>query len=174
MKKLLVIINGKGGVGKDSLCNATEQEFRIKNISSIDVIKDIAKDFGWDGSKDDKSRKFLSDLKRAFSDYNDLPMRSIVEQAKTFVEDDFYQIMYIHIREPEYIAEFKNRVFPNKCVAILVKRKEIDSKSAYGNSSDDNVYDYDYDYIFNNDKSLEESEEEFIKLIKQIYDEISS
>ena len=171
MRKLIVVINGKGGVGKDALCNATAREFKIKNISSIDAIKEIAKNFGWDGSKDDKSRKFLSDLKKAFSDYNDLPMRDVVEQAKSFLEDDFNQIMYVHIREPENIAEFKNRMFPISCMAILVRRKEIDDKSAYGNDSDDKVYEYSYDYIFNNDEPLEESSEKFIKLIKHIYDE---
>ena len=171
MRKLIVVINGKGGVGKDALCNATAREFKIKNISSIDAIKEIAKGFGWDGSKDDKSRKFLSDLKKAFSDYNDLPMRDVVGQAKTFLEDDFYQIMYVHIREPENIAEFKNRMFPISCVTILVCRKEIDSKSAYGNDSDDKVYEYSYDIVYDNNKPLEESEEDFIGLIRQLYEE---
>lgn len=38
-KKMIVIINGKGGVGKDTLINSVSKIFRVKNVSSITPIK---------------------------------------------------------------------------------------------------------------------------------------
>ena len=73
MKKAVIVINGAGGVGKDTLCNMAKSEFRIDNISSITPIKRIAKMCGWNGKKDDKSRRFLSDLKLLCVEYNDYP-----------------------------------------------------------------------------------------------------
>ena len=43
---------------------------KVENISSITPIKDLAKLCGWGGEKNEKSRKFLSDLKQLLIDYN--------------------------------------------------------------------------------------------------------
>ena len=52
MNKLIVVINGRGGVGKDTLCSFVSDNYNVMNISSIDPIKEIAKTIGWDGKKD--------------------------------------------------------------------------------------------------------------------------
>jgi Lrp/AsnC family leucine-responsive transcriptional regulator len=44
MKKLVVVINGAGGVGKDTLCSFAAQEYKVRNISSVDPIKELAKE----------------------------------------------------------------------------------------------------------------------------------
>jgi adenylate kinase len=62
MNKAVIIINGAGGVGKDTICDLAAKHFKVKNISSITPIKELAARCGWGGEKDDKARKFLSDL----------------------------------------------------------------------------------------------------------------
>ena len=52
-------------------------EDKGRNFSTVDKIKEIARDFGWDGEKTPKARKFLSDLKDVFTDWNDLPVRDV-------------------------------------------------------------------------------------------------
>ena len=78
MKKIVIIINGNGGVGKDTLCDFASEKYTVTNISAITPIKNIAYQFGWRGEKDQKSRKFLADLKKTFIEYNDLPYRYLV------------------------------------------------------------------------------------------------
>ena len=73
MEKTVIVINGAGGVGKDTLCEFAEKHFKVMNISSITPIKEIAKMCGWNGEKTDKARKFLSDLKALSIEYNDFP-----------------------------------------------------------------------------------------------------
>lgn len=107
MKKLVVIINGNGGVGKDTLCEFAKDTFVIRNISAITPIKEIASAYGWKGEKDAKARKFLADLKAAFIDYNDLPFLYIKEQYHFFLEDKKEEILFIHIREAEEIEKVK-------------------------------------------------------------------
>ena len=52
MKKAVLVINGAGGVGKDTLCDLAEKHLKIRNISTITPIKELARMCGWDGSKD--------------------------------------------------------------------------------------------------------------------------
>ena len=87
MKKIIVI-NGKGGVGKDTLCEITKKYYRTVIVSSIDPIKNIANQIGWDGTKDPKSRKLLSDLKRLCIEYNDFPTRYLVKEVCRFLEGE--------------------------------------------------------------------------------------
>ena len=51
MNKTVIVINGQGGCGKDTICNIMAKYYKIKNISTVDPIKDIAKYAGWNGEK---------------------------------------------------------------------------------------------------------------------------
>ena len=169
MKKATIIINGAGGVGKDTLCELAARHFETENISSITPIKEIAAQCGWDGSKDDKSRRFLADLKALSVGYNDYPTTWCAERYAAFLESD-KEILFIHIREPEEIEKFI-RATDGFAKALLVRGGERMKKSHYGNAADDCVENYKYDYYFMNDKTLAEAEVSFVALLKEILGE---
>ncbi len=167
MKKTVIVINGKGGVGKDTLCDFAMEAFKVKNISSVDPIKAIARECGWAGEKTDKARKFLSDLKGLTVAYNDFPTVWAKNEYERFLTTD-EEIMFLHIREPIEIAKFV-KATDGKAKTLLIRggaRSVKDGK--YGNASDDNVEEYAYDYYFVNDKPLDETKELFINFLKNI------
>lgn len=166
MRKTVIVINGAGGVGKDTLCEFAAKSFKVKNISSITPIKEIAKMCGWDGSKDDKSRKFLADLKALCVEYNNYPTLWAKAQYDEFITSD-EEIMFVHIREPEEIAKFVEAT-GGVAKTLLVRGGERTKRAAYGNAADDGVENYEYDYYFYNDKTLEEAEVSFAEFIRSI------
>lgn len=164
MEKIVIIINGNGGVGKDTLCDFASLQYRVTNVSSVTPIKKIAEQYGWRGEKDARSRKFLADLKRAFTDYNDLPYKYLVREYEKFLHNSS-QILFVHIREGEEIEKFK-RYVELPCATLLIKRDSISQN--WGNTSDDNVENYKYDYIYNNNKTLSEAPADFGKFLNKI------
>ena len=166
MGKIALVINGSGGVGKDTLCDLAAKHFRVYNISSVDPIKDIARMCNWDGSKDDKSRRFLSDLKALTIAYNNFPTVWAKERYLGFLESE-NEIMFLHVREPEEIAKFVEAT-NGAAKTLLIRGGSRMTKSCYGNVSDDGVENYDYDYYFTNDKTLEEAERDFCALLESI------
>ena len=167
-KKLVIIINGKGGTGKDTVCELTARHYKVRNISSIDPIKKIARQHGWKGEKDAKARRFLSDLKQAFVAYNDLPNTFVQEQYRQFLDSD-EELMFVHIREGAQIDDFKAQV-STKCVTLLI-HSEGRSQGAYGNASDDGAEDYPYDYRYVNDQPLARLEEDFMAFLRTILED---
>ena len=168
MNKLAIVINGGGGAGKDTLCDMAAKHFDVVNVSSIDPIKRIARETGWNGEKDLRSRKFLADLKQLFTDYNDLPTRYLVEQYQRFAESDA-EILCVHIRESDQIAKFVREV-SLPCLTLLIRRDVI-SAHHYGNQADDEVENYPYDAVFDNNAPEEESKCAFRRWIGQIFEE---
>ena len=166
MKKIVLVINGAGGVGKDTLCDMAAKSFKVKNVSSITPIKEIATLCGWDGSKDDKARKFLSDLKRLCVEYNDYPTVWAKQRLDEFLVSD-EDIMFVHIREAEEIAKFVE-ASAGVAKTLLVRPGSRMSKESYGNVSDDCVENYSYDYYYTNDKTLDVAEKEFVALLSDI------
>jgi hypothetical protein len=161
MQKLAIIINGKPQSGKDTLCDAVIRQGRARKISSIDPITAIAKQGGWDGVKDTRSRKLLSDLKRAFAEFNDLPNRYVLDEYHSFLGSED-EVLFIHIREKDQIDVFKKSA-AGPCVTLLIRRPGHIVK--IGNSSDDKVGDIAYDVVYDNDAPLAEAENSFIKLV---------
>ncbi|HZK20818.1 MAG TPA: hypothetical protein VFC76_00925 [Oscillospiraceae bacterium] len=164
--KLCIIINGKGGVGKDTLCEMAAQMYKVHNISSITPIKEIARSYGWQGEKDLKSRRFLAELKRVFVEYNDLPNNYLISEYNEFLQSE-NDILFVHIREKHEIEKFKKST-NNKPVTLLVTRNSLNKDKAYGNKADDFVEDFSYDYIFDNSLPILESKGMFISLIQKI------
>lgn len=168
MNKIVIIINGRGGVGKDTLCDFAANHYAIENISSITPIKKLAGLCGWTGEKDEKSRKFLSDLKQLLTEYNDYPNQYLVDRYKNFLEND-KEIMFAHIRECREIDKFKSGI-QTPCITLLIERHN-EKLSQWGNASDDEVENYQYDYVFDNNVLLEEAESKFIVFLRNILQE---
>lgn len=169
--QIVIVINGKGGVGKDTICDIASELFHVTNISAITPIKQIATTCGWNGEKDQKARKFLSDLKRLLIEYNDLPNRYLVNEYEEFKRAQTSDILFVHIREAYQISDFLNRI-DGKYITLLVRsgRSSI-SDVVYGNASDDDVEQYRYDYVFENDcdksKLYASVHQYFSKLLKE-------
>ena len=166
MVKAIIVINGKGGVGKDTLIDFVREYCKIQNVSAITPTKSVARLLGWHGEKTLKARKFLSDLKALSIAYNDYPTEYLLREANKFLSNKYEGVfMFVHIRECEEIQKFKDRCNGN--VFTLLVRRDIDV-SEFGNDSDDNVEDYHYDYVFDNNKSLEEAKNDFLVLMDTI------
>ena len=163
--KMVVIINGRGGVGKDTLCNIISKHYDIMNVSSIDPIKQIAFANGWNGEKNEKTRKFLADLKRLFIDFNDLPTIYLMIKYSEFVHSK-KQILFMQIREPEEIEKIK-KILGNDCVTLLICGRTALRKT-WGNAPDDEVDNYTYDFYYKNSKPLDILEQDFLNFFKEM------
>ncbi len=162
--KNIVVINGTGGCGKDTFIKLISKYKKVYNFSSIDKVKEIARIIGWDGTKDEKSRKFLSDLKNLTKEYNDMPYNCTKEAIENFKNSDC-EIMFIHIREPE---EIKRIVDTFGAKTLFMKRENLNDITS--NSSDGRVSKYKYDYSILN-TTLEEYEKkacEFINWLEKV------
>ena len=161
MIKQVFIINGSGGVGKDTfidlICDQASYDVEIRNYSSVSKVKEIAEAIGWNGEKTERDRKFLSDLKLLTTEYNNMPLNDMKEYTSKFMYNypfSLNKILFLHIREPEEIAKAINEFKEYNVKTILVKRDCV--KHITSNMADENVYNYDYDIIVNNNNTLEE------------------
>ena len=164
MNKVTVVINGVGGCGKDTLIEMLKDKIKFHNISSITPIKEIAYNCGWDGEKTEKARKFLSDMKKLLTDFNEYPKQYILKEQEKFLSSE-NEILFVHIREPEEIEKFVN-ASKGKTITLLIKPREELQNKVYGNHSDDDVEKYNYDLTFVNNKPLEEIESEWLDFVK--------
>ena len=84
----IFVVNGCGGSGKTTfekmvcrICSEEGKKTRI--LSTIEGVKSIAKQFGWNGEKELKDRKMLSDLKDLLTRYNDYPHTYIANKLQS-------------------------------------------------------------------------------------------
>lgn len=171
MDKHIFIINGGGGVGKDTFVELISVELNdsmkklhtVINFSSVDKVKEIAKLIGWNGKKTEKDRKFLSDLKILTSKYCDMPFESMKSKVKHFINDEEARVLFLHIREPE---EIKRAVKEFNAKTILVTSKRV--KHITSNIADKNVLNYDYDFVIKNDGTMEELNNKAKEFAKEV------
>lgn len=180
----VIIINGKGGCGKDTLIDNFSKEInfcKIFNESAIDHVRDILTAIG---IKEDKSNKkyrallaamkeFLdSDVSRPQLNSTTILINKITDCNSICERNNTYGIVFVHIREPENIKLLKHALecigYDKRIHTLLVKSKRTEDVS-YGNPADDEVNNYNYDAIFINDKPLEESKKYFSKTILSLF-----
>lgn len=96
----VIVINGAATVGKStfvSLCH--EIDPRVIETSTVDFVKEIALQAGWNGIKDEAGRRFLSELKDAMEHYYDIPNKSVGDFIKTHSDN----IIFVNAREPHNV-----------------------------------------------------------------------
>lgn len=141
-----VIINGYPSSGKDTTvkqCGILRDN--VENMSTVDFVKHVAKTCGWDGKKDDRGRKFLSDLKDAMTQYDDIPLKNIVDNVKMLDN----RIIFIHCREPDEIQKLRCLL---DAITLFIKNDNVDLPNT--NHADAEVENYQYDYVLDNSGSL--------------------
>jgi adenylate kinase family enzyme len=149
----IIIINGKPESGKNTFSLFIEEiskpyNITVFDISTVDIIKQVAKILGWDGkTKEPRDRKFLSDLKDLSMEYNDGPCNYIKEMVKQTQEHINSFIIFVHCREPEEIGKLKE-YYGDKCITILIKR--LNHNVEVSNHADKLVENFKYDYILTN------------------------
>ena len=154
--KRLMIINGVARVGKNSFVDIVSMWFKtndpdvvVHDISSVDQVRKAADLLGWDQIKDDKCRKFLSDLKILSSEAYDGPFKYMTSCIDNAYEND---ILFFHIREKDEIAKFIKHYPDTKSILIVNDRVTIPN-----NMADQGVNDYkDYTFTVYNNSSLED------------------
>jgi len=156
----VICVNGAKRSGKDTftqLCQQYLGENRSYAVSSVDFVKSIAKQAGWDGTKTEKDRKFLSDLKDLLTRWNDVPYNKIMESIsdhifhkKTYGEEYNNLVVFVHIREPEEIAKMVKRV---NAKTLFIHRASAEEATC-SNHADADVLNYNYDYVIDNNGTL--------------------
>lgn len=151
--KRIFITNGVGGSGKDTFAELLNEIVPVYKYSSIDKVKEIARQCGWTGGKTERDRKFLSDLKLLTTEYSDLSYNYVDAHVHNFLADyeTRWQVMLIDIREPEEIEKAKQAF---KAETILIENPRV--PDILSNMADANVRNYDYDYVIHNDGTLED------------------
>lgn len=172
----VVLINGAGGSGKDTLINLITTylrfEFEIRNISTIDKVKKIATEMGWNGEKDEKGRQFLADLKSVWTKYNNGANKEVMNWISAYHADESLSakefLIFIHCREPEALKWFEEELNKRKIdfCSVLVERSDIQS---FNNDADKFVENFKYDMIVKNDGDLEDLNKTSELLSKKLY-----
>lgn len=151
MNKQIFITNGMARCGKDTFAILLNEIVSTLKYSSIYEVKRIAEYCGWAGKKDEKDRKFLSDLKMLISEYSDLPFLATKEKIDEFLLDKKYSVLLVDIREPREIERAKN-AFNAKTILIENNRVEL----VNSNMADANVFNYSYDFVIQNNGTMDE------------------
>ena len=151
----VIVINGVPMSGKDLFCDLCLNYMTVRGImggkiSTIDFVKRVAAQVGWNGLKEPKDRKFLSDLKDLLTEYNDAPFTIVEEQirqtylhfTKEMKVPEDRVVFFIHCREPKEIPQ--------------------------SNHADEEVLNYNYTYTIENNKGIEELEQEARKFIDNL------
>ena len=172
---IVLIINGAPRVGKNTFIKLLDELVNpfVEAYSSIDWVKDLARDvFDWDGTKDAKSRKMLSDLKDIATAWDDIPFREVCKQIKAV--KNIYKHCYFctNIREPQEIQKLKGwckqQEIPCYSVWIRQEKAEQEAAQSFTSSGDTQYQNYNYDFVIHNDLSLDDFKTEIRKLIYSI------
>ena len=168
----VIILNGAACTGKDNFANYFKKHYKYKciNWSTIDKVKKISKrNFGWDGKKTEPARKFLSEVKRIWGEYNNGPFNDMVKQISTHYskldkKDKKNFIYFIHCREPYEIQKFVDK-YGKKCSTLLLRRED---REVPDNLADKNVNNFNYDFVIENNGNKKDLEKQAIDFIDKI------
>ena len=160
MKSLVVIINGKPQTGKDKFVELCSKYATVKNVSSIDLVKEAFRIMCYikktdEIAKNDVTRRLLSMMKTMSIELNDAPFHYCRDEVVRFLEKHT-GVIFVHIREAAEIKKLKEFVESYKenhsdlDFDIITLKIEADNAVNVDNPSDNDVDNYEYDLTLKN------------------------
>ena len=150
----VLILNGAPRSGKDTFITYATVAYpgRVISYSAIDHIKSVARErLSWDGAKDRRGRRLLSDLKAAATRYNDLPFKMITGRAVV------HGLYIIVAREPAEIGKLR-AYYDGRgiwCRTVIICRESAEKAAmSLDNPADLGYAAYDYDHMVENNSGL--------------------
>lgn len=169
----IIIVNGAPRVGKSKFVEYCVKELKGfgTSLSTVDLVKEIARKCGWNGKKTEKNRWFLAELKDLLTKWDNVPFKDIEKKINLFdytlgqydIEKN-QGIVFVMCREPEEIDKFVKKY---DAITVLVSKKEKDNVS-HLSWVDMNTWDYKYDYIIDNNGSLEDLHNSAVTFLEQL------
>lgn len=175
--KTVVIINGHPRSGKDTFIDLTKSVGKYLYVSGVEIwktslinpIKEAALKLGWTYEKDDRARKFLSDLKiladRTYGFSEDFAKG----WAKDFMEYDAPGVLFMQAREPKDIDMIKGAAeeFGLNAVTLFISRKDA-VRDEYACEADAGVEEYSYDYTISNDGTIDDLKDKALSFLQAL------
>lgn len=165
-------LTGSAGCGKSSFA---QQVCRLVypygfELSTIDLVKDLARRAGWNGEKTPQARKGLSDLKDILTVWLDAPVKDIDRTIHLTVNDFESRggnidnlVFFINVREPYEIARLAKKY---DAQTIRVLRESADNAIA-SNHADADVGYFNYDIEIENNGTLEDLAYRALKFVQE-------
>lgn len=155
----LYIVNGKPTSGKDTFVNFCLDKLDAYGdvLSSVEPIKEMAKQYGWNSEKDVFSRNSLAQIKEILDDW--LNATFVITRDRLFGLNNFAEsynlpsekfVLFIFVREPHNIEQIVNKL---NAKTILVQRDVICDIT---NDADGCTENWNYDYIIDNNGTIDE------------------
>lgn len=155
----IIIVGGYPSSGKTQFVKFCQEYIGTAyclDISTVDLVKKVAKCAGWDGSKTPKNRCFLADLKKLLIEWDDVPHKDVMATINRFEEmvgefgvDTGKCFAFVQCREPEEIKKFVERVGAR---TLCIERPNHEPPVA---ECDKTTISYMYDIVIANDGDLE-------------------
>lgn len=163
MKKIF-ILNGVGTSGKGEFADRLNNYIPTYKYSIVDLPKEAAKVLGWNGSKTERDRRFLSDVMDLSTEYNDAPFKDVLSIVTDFKNNEIEDsVLIIDMRDPK---DIERAVKTFGAETILVRNPDV--RKIESNHADRDVENYTYDYIIENNGSLEQLDDVVWQFTKYI------
>lgn len=130
-KTILVLINGHAGVGKDTFVGfckdyaEKEKSCKVYNVHRSDASKKALQTLGWNGKKDEDSRKLLKEMVD-FMEKKGLLSQHLDDYIRFSRETNSCDlIIFYHVRDPEVMYSLMEKYINNpliRPISLLVKR----------------------------------------------------
>lgn len=166
MNPILIGVCGPAGSGKSEVAKILADYGRICIIPFAGPLKAMAKQFGWDGRKDEKGRKYLqllgTEIGRAYN--SNYWVDQWVEQSKKAVEDKFEIIIADDCRfdnEAKTIKQYNGTI-----LKLWGRKDELGNNATH--ASEVGINDCYIDYSIDNSGSLVDLADKVLSLITWI------
>lgn len=162
MDKMVFIVNGKPRAGKDTFAEILNRYMVVYKYSAVTKVKEIAKQCGWTGAKEEKDRKFLHELKMLTSAYSDLPYRDVLDKIEKYRSGEILaDVFVVDVREPEEIERLRKAT---NAITVYIENENVPAITS--NEADANVANYEYDFTIFNNGTIEEFEDNIMNFME--------